>query len=41
MGPQLIVLSNRRQKPGIKPATPGLQGEWLIDCTTADPYSII
>ena len=26
-GPQFIVLSDRLEKPGIKPETPGIQGE--------------
>ena len=31
------VSSDRLVKPGIKPATPGLQGKWLIHYTTAVP----
>ena len=27
MGPRFIVLSDGLEKPGIEPATPGLQGE--------------
>ena len=30
MGPGVKVSSNRLKKPGIKLATPGLQGEWFI-----------
>ena len=36
-GPQLKVSSDRLEKPGIEPATPGLQGKWLIHYTTAAP----
>ena len=34
-GPQLEVSSDRLVKPGIKPETPGLQGAWFIQYTTA------
>ena len=33
----LNVSSDRLVKPGIEPATPGLQGKWLIHYTTAAP----
>ena len=33
-GPQLKALSDRLVKPGIDPATPGLQGKWFIYYTT-------
>ena len=36
-GPRLKVSSDRLVKPGIKPATPGLQGERFIHYTTAAP----
>ena len=36
-GPQLKVSSDRLVKPGIKPATPGLQGKRFIYYTTAAP----
>ena len=36
-GPRLKVSSDRLVEPGIKPATPGLQGKWLIHYTTAAP----
>ena len=36
-GPLLNVSSDRLVKLGIKPATPGLQGKWLIHCTVAAP----
>ena len=32
-GPQLNVSSVRVVKPGIEPATPGLQGKWPIHYT--------
>ena len=38
-GSQLKVSSDRPEKPGIEPATPGLQGKWLIHYTTAAPIS--
>ena len=38
-GPRLKVSSDRLEKPGIEPATPGLQGKWLIHYTTAAPLS--
>ena len=37
MGPWLKVSSDRLVKPGIKPATPGLQGKRFIHYTTAAP----
>ena len=33
-GPLLNVSSDRLVKPGIEPASPGLQGRWLIHYTT-------
>ena len=36
-GPHLRVSSDRLVKPEIEPATPGLQGKWLIYCSTAGP----
>ena len=36
-GPWLKVSSNRPVKPGIEPATPGLQGKRFIHYTTAAP----
>ena len=36
-GPQLKVSSDRLVKPGIEPATPGLQGKRFIHYTTAAP----
>ena len=33
-GPRFIVPSDGLEKPGIEPATPGLQGEWRNHCTT-------
>ena len=35
--PRLKVSSDRLVKPGIEPATPGLQGKWFIHLTTAAP----
>ena len=32
-----LVSSDRLEKPGIEPATPGLQGKWLIHYITAAP----
>ena len=37
--PWLKVSSDRLVKPGIEPATPGLQGKWFIHHTTATPIS--
>ena len=34
MGPQVKVSSERLEKPGIEPTTPGLQGEYLNHYTT-------
>ena len=39
--PRLKVSSDRLLKTGIKPATPGLQGKWLIHYTTAGPKHLI
>ena len=36
-GPRLKVSSDRLEKPGIEPTTPGLQGKSLIHYTTAAP----
>ena len=36
-GPWLKVSSDRQVEPGIKPATPGLQGKWLTHYTTPAP----
>ena len=36
-GQRLKVSSDRLVKPGIEPATPGLQGKWFIYYTTAAP----
>ena len=33
--PQLKVSSNRLMKPGIELSTPGLQGKWFINYSTA------
>ena len=33
-GPRFIVPSDGLEKPGIEPATPGLQGEGHSHCTT-------
>ena len=33
-GPRFIVPSDGLEKPGIEPATPGLQGECHNHCTT-------
>ena len=40
MGPRLKVSSDRLVKPGMEPATPGLQDKWFIHYTTAAPYQI-
>ena len=40
-GTQLKVSSDRLVKPGIEPATPGLQGKWFIHYTTAAPHLMI
>ena len=39
-GPRLKVSSDRLVKPGIEPATPGLQGKRFIHYTTAAPQLI-
>ena len=36
-GHGLKVSSDRLEKPGNEPATPGLQGKWLINYTMAAP----
>ena len=36
-GPRLKVLWDRLVKPGIKPATHGLEVEWFIHYTTVAP----
>ena len=40
-GPWLIVSSDRLEKLEIEPPTPGLQEEWFIHNTAADPNSMI
>ena len=40
-GPRLKVSSDRLEKPGIEPATPGLQGKGLIHYTTAAPLHTV
>ena len=40
-GPRLKVSSDRLEKPGIEPATPGLQGKWLIHYSTAAPQDLV
>ena len=40
MGPRLKVSSDRLVKPGIEPATPGLQGKRFIHNTTAAPMAV-
>ena len=37
-GPRLKVSSHRLVKPGMEPATPGLQGKRFIHYTTAAPH---
>ena len=37
MGPRFKVSSDRLVKPGLEPATPGLQGKRFIHYTTAAP----
>ena len=32
-----LVSSDRREKPGIEPGNPGLQGKWFIHYTTVAP----
>ena len=39
--PRIKVTSDRLVKPGIKPATPGLQGKWFIHYTTVAPRADI
>ena len=39
-GPRLKVSSDRLVKPGIEPATPGLQGKRFIHFTTAAPHVV-
>ena len=39
-GPRLKVSSDRLVKPGIEPATPGLQGKRFIHYTTAAPRAL-
>ena len=38
--PKLQVSSDRLVKPGIQPATPGLQGKRFIHYTTVAPVSL-
>ena len=40
-GPRFIVPSDVLEKPGIGPATPGLQGEWHNHCTTEASGKIV
>ena len=40
IGPQLEVSSNRLEKPGIQPVTPGLHGEQFIHYITVSPRII-
>ena len=40
-GPRLKVSSDRLVKPGIEPATPGLQGKRFIHYTTAAPQKVV
>ena len=40
-GPRLKVSSDRLVKPGIEPATPGLQGKRFIHYTTAAPIKLV
>ena len=40
-GPRLKVSSDRLVKPGIEPATPGLQGKRFINYTTAAPVYVL
>ena len=40
-GPQLKFSSDRLVKPGIEPASPGLQGKWFIHYTTVAPLTHI
>ena len=40
-GPQFKVSSDGLVKLGIEPATPGLQGKWLIHYTTAAPNQML
>ena len=39
-GPQVSVSSNRLVKPGINPATTGLQGKWFIHYTMAALHTL-
>ena len=39
--PRLKVSSDRLVEPRIEPATPGLQGKWLIHYNTAAPQETI
>ena len=41
MGPQHKVSSDRLEKPGIEPTTPGLEGKWLIHYNTAAPQDLV
>ena len=40
-GPRLKVSSDRLVKPGIEPATPGLQGKRFIHYTIAAPIGYV
>ena len=39
-GPQPKVSSDRLAKPGVEPATPGLQGKRFIHYATAAPIDL-
>ena len=41
MGPRFKVSSDKLVKPGIEPATPGLQGKRFIHYTTAAPNIVL
>ena len=41
MGPRFIVPSDGLEKPGIEPATPGLQGERHNHCTTEASVKLV
>ena len=38
--PRFKVSFDRLVKPGVEPATPGLQGKWFIHYTTAAPKNL-
>ena len=41
MGPRLRVLSERLEKPGIEPTTPGLEGEQVNHYATEASVNVI